>query len=92
MKNIKKTTLGDRFAASFALLLASFVTALLIWGIVFLFIGRAGQLFMFPFSFVFYSTVFFTTIGFILPDTSIELIGWVWKKLEPLVKLLINNR
>ena len=89
--NKEKTTFGDRVASSFVMLLASFVTAIVIWGFVFLFVGRAGEVFLFPFKFVIYSTAAFTVLAFISPSASLNSIGWIWKKIENFIKILKND-
>ena len=87
----EKTTFGDRVASSFVMLLASFITALIIWGFVFLFVGRAGEVFVFSFNFVIYATTTFTTLAFIAPNASLNIMGWVWKKIENFIKALKND-
>jgi len=87
----EKITFGDRAASTFVMLLASFITALIIWGFVFLFVGRAGEVFIFPFKFVIYATAAFTTLAFIAPNASLNSMGWVWKKIENFIKALKND-
>ena len=87
----EKTTFGDRVASSFVMLLASFITAIIIWGFVFLFVGRAGEVFVFPFKFVIYATSAFTALAFIAPNVSLNSMGWVWKKIENIIKALKND-
>ena len=87
----EKTTFGDRVASSFVMLLASFITALIIWGFVFLFVVRAGEVFIFPFNFVIYFTAALTALAFISPNASLNSMGWVWKKIENIIKALKND-
>jgi hypothetical protein len=82
---------GDRVAASFLIFVASLITATIIWAFVFIFVGRAGELFVFPFSFVLYSCAGFTVLAFLLPNRSIDCIGWVWNKIDVFIKSLRNE-
>ena len=86
-----KTTFGDRFAASFIMFVASFITAIIIWGFVFFFVGKAGGIFIFPFIFVIYTTAAFTILAFISPKISLSCIGWVWGKIDKFIKALIKD-
>jgi hypothetical protein len=86
-----RTTLGDRFSAAFLICVASFITALIIWGFIGLFVGRAGEIFALPFKVVVYSTACFTVLAFLSPDKSLDCIGWVWKQIEKIVRALKNE-
>lgn len=87
---IEGGSFSARLAASFAMFFASFVTGLTIWLLVFFFIGKAGEIFTFPIIFIGYFTALFTVLGFISPNKSLELLGWVWDKLNKFIKG-INN-
>ncbi len=83
---IESNSFSTRLAASFAMFFASFVTGLTIWFLVFFFIGKAGEIFIFPIKFIGYFTASFTIMGFIFPNKSLDLIGWVWGKLSKFIK------
>ena len=84
--NKEKTKIGDRFAASFLLLFASFLTASIVWFLVVFLIGKAGGLFNFPFEYVLYFTGAFTFLAFISPNKAIDSMGWIWGKIDSLFK------
>ena len=81
-----KVTFGERIEASFLMLIASFLTALFLWGFTFALSSKGGDLFTFPFSFVFYFSGFFVFFAFVAPNKSIDAIGWLWKKIENFLK------
>ena len=81
---------GARIAASFAMLIASFITACVIWLIAFYFIGKSGNIFIFSVEFIGYVTAVFTVMAFIFPNKTLDLIGWVWQKLDNLIKSMNN--
>ena len=83
----ERSTFSDRIAASFVMLFLSFVTALIIWGVAVLIIGKAtaGDSIV-PFDFVVYFTVIFTVLAFLSPNVSLDCLGWIWKKIEKMYK------
>lgn len=87
----KKITLGDRLASSFVMLLASFITGVIIWGFVIIIIGKAHPAVFPSFNYVLYATAFFTLLAFILPNTSLNIMGWIWKKIDNFIKFLKND-
>ncbi len=87
----EKTTIGDRFSASFIIFIASFLTMLAIWFLVFLFSAKGGGIFTFPFIYVFYFTGALTFLAFVSPNKSIQIISWVWKKMDNFFKEFNGN-
>ena len=82
----ERTTFGDRIAASYLMLLAAFITFLLIWLFITILFYKADNIASIPFAFVIYSSVSFALFAFIAPNKSLDTIGWVWKKIENIIK------
>ena len=89
--NKNKTTFADRFAASFIMMIASSLTAMVIWVFVFFIVGRAGEIFIFPFIYVFYATAAFTILAFVSPNISLRCMGWIWGKMDKFIKALMKD-
>ena len=85
----ERITFEDRIVASSVILFASFITALFVWLLVFLCIGKMGELSIVPFSFVIYTTAIFTMISFIYPNKPFVYIAWIWEKIFKFIKFLI---
>ena len=82
----ERDTFGDRIAASFLMLLASFITALIIWAFIsFLTFKSSSEAFI-PFSYVMYTSLSFAVFAFMAPNKSLDAIGWVWKQMENLFR------
>jgi hypothetical protein len=86
----RKITITDRFLTAFFLMVASFLTGLCIWFPLFLF-GVRGH-YLIPFSPVIYFSVFFTFVGFISPNKSIDMIGYIWDKIHIFFKAIFTYR
>ena len=90
MKN-EKVMLGDRLSTFFIMLVASFITGVIICCVI-LFYGMAnGEVITVQFSLVIYIAIAFAFYGFVAPDRSMNTIGWIWKKLECWVKVAKEN-
>ena len=83
--------LGERGAASFVMLLASFTTFLILWLIISYFIVRATHDSYFSFNVVIYTTGVFTVISFFLPNTTLNIMSYIWKKMEALINALLHG-
>lgn len=79
---------GSRIASTFAMMLASFLTSLIIWLLISIFVVRGSELFILPIPFIIYFTFFFTVLGFIFPNKTLEVISWIWKKIDNFIKAL----
>lgn len=82
----EKITLGDRFISSLVIFLAAFFTALIVWLIVLFLSPKSGNIFTFPFIYVFYFSGVFTAIAFLSPKKSLDYMGWIWNKMDSFFK------
>ena len=86
-----ESTLGYRLAASFLMMVASFVTAFISWLFFSFLIGKADQAFIFPFNIVYYFTAVFTILAFVSPTLALYCMGWIWNKIEKFVKSILKE-
>ena len=87
----ENVTFGDRLSTAFIMLIASFVTTIIICCVILFYAMAANEVFTVQFSFAIYIALFFALYGFVAPDRSMNTIGWIWKKLEGLVKVAKEN-
>ena len=87
----ENVTFGDRLSTSFIMLVASFITGVIICCVIFFYGMAGGEVITIQFSFVIYITIAFALYGFVAPDRSMNTIGWIWKKLEYWVKVAKEN-
>ena len=85
--NNNKVTIVDRLITAFVLFGASFITGVIVWGILWNILMRFNL--MTPFSLVLFFSLCFTVFGFLAPNKSIDAIGILWEKLHQIIKALI---
>ena len=86
-----KITLGDRLSTAFIMLIASFATSIIVCCVIFFYAMAGNELITVQFTFVIHTTVAFTLFGFVAPDSSINTIAWIWRRLESLAKAAKEN-
>jgi len=86
----EKIDFGSRIASAFVMFLASFITAIVIWLFILLLTAGPQHNDIPSFSPVFYFSVFFSFLSFLVPKLSLNIMAYIWGKMAALIKDLLR--